>query len=271
MKRYYFVILSAAKNLFLLIFIFVFLPTTNNLLPAVFAQNCFSPSATPRAEGLITTQSLIGKFTTSSGACIIDLKTAFAHFKLKTFEDLKFTHFDQYNGPKVTITSTTLPSIANDTAYFRDGNLSISSAIAGSGTAVVIIKGDLTVGPIPGNQVVYGTALTGLVFIVSGNIYIDKTVTRVDGVLVSSGTIFTATDNTTNSITTCSSSTILAPNGALTLNGSLISLNSASLIKFCRYLLDNRNPAEIINHQIKYIVILRHIFSENLQRWTEIP
>ncbi|MBI2039527.1 hypothetical protein HYT18_00465 [Candidatus Microgenomates bacterium] len=228
-------------------------------------------SGTPRTEGLISAPSLTGKFNTSSGACVIDLRAAFAPFKLKTFEDLKYAHFDQHSGSKLNIEGSSLPPIANDTAYFKDGNLSITSPISGSGTAAVIVKGDLTIGPISGNQVLYGTPLTGLVFIVSGNIFIDKTVTRVDGVLISSGTIFTASDNTTTPPTACLENSVLTPNGALTINGSLISLTSSSPIKFCRYLLDNASPAEVINHQVKYVVILRNVLSEILQRWIEIP
>ena len=52
-------------------------------------------TGTPRAEGLSTTPQLDGVFNTTSGACIIDPKTAFAPFKIPTFDDLKSLYYTQ--------------------------------------------------------------------------------------------------------------------------------------------------------------------------------
>ncbi|MBU1000252.1 hypothetical protein KKE78_02560, partial [Patescibacteria group bacterium] len=105
---------------------------------------------------------------------------------------------------------------------------------------------------------------------VGGNVLIDKSVTQVDAVIISSGKIYTATNASANpiAITTCSSSSV--PAGQLVVNGSLISLDSSKPIEFCRKLANNSQPAEQIIHQPKYLIILRNLFADTMEKWSEI-
>ncbi len=56
----------------------------------------------------------------------------------------------------------------------------------------------------------------------------------------------------------------------LVINGSLISLNADTPIQFKRNLADNISAAEKINHEVKYLVLLRNLFSDTLERWSEV-
>lgn len=235
--------------------LFILYPVTYNLKPT-FAQTPSCGSGTPaRNEGLVTTPTVSGK-TSSTGACITGDEVIFVPFKIPNFEDLKSRFYTQSRFNKVEIT-TTLPAIASQTLYHKSNDLSISS-VSGSGTAIVFVDGSLT---ITGN-ITYGTAQTGLVFIVGGDVVIDKAVTAVNAVIIAQGKIHTAGAG-------CLPSTELA--SALTINGSLIALSESNQIRFCRRLSTNDKPSEVINHQSKYLVILRDMFSETLQKWEEIP
>ncbi len=158
---------------------------------------------------------------------------------------------------------------AGDHIYHITGNLTISSNISGNQTGVIFVDGNLNIGPIPSNKLQYGTANSGLVFVIKGDVNIDKDVTQVDAVIIAQGKIYTAG-------ATCSQ---LQPVTAsqLVINGSLVSLNEANEIEFCRKLgetgalKDSTDPAEIINHQVKYLVILRDLMSDTYQKWSEIP
>ncbi|MFH1536169.1 MAG: hypothetical protein ABIC96_03830, partial [Patescibacteria group bacterium] len=124
------------------------------------------------------------------------------------------------------------------------------------------VDGNLTIGPIPGNKLTTGASV-GLVFVVEDDVNIDPTVTQIDAVIISSGTIYTAGAGCANSAVTTAN--------ALTVNGGLVSLSDVSPIKFCRKLSDNSLAAEKIVHQSKYLIILRDLFARNEQFWSEIP
>lgn len=243
----------------LLITVIIFI----TLLPSTHAQTPTCTTSTPRAEGLVSApqQSLTSKFGTSSGACIIDPKASFVPFKIPTFDDLKSLYFDQSKATKSTaltsISSTT--TFSGDTVYYVNGDLTVSGTPTGSGTPVIFINGNLNIT----SNYTYGTPLTGTVFIVKGNVNIFSSISRIDTEIISEGTICTAYDG-------ISCPAINTTSSQLVINGSLISLNSATPIKFRRTLSDNTLPSEKINHQVKYLVILRNIFSETLQKWTEI-
>ncbi|MBI2334640.1 hypothetical protein HYU96_02455, partial [Candidatus Daviesbacteria bacterium] len=108
----------------------------------------------------------------------------------------------------------------------------------------------------------YGGPGSGMVFVVKGDVNIEKAVTRVDAVIISEGTICTSYDKVGNS---CSDSNV-----PLLINGSLISLNQAKPILFRRRLADNSLPAEKIVWQPKYLVILKDLFADTYQKWSEI-
>lgn len=66
-------------------------------IPTVFAQTPCSTSGSSsrsRAEGLVSTPSLTGTFTTTGG-CIVDTKSAFVPFKIPTYDELKSIYYDQ--------------------------------------------------------------------------------------------------------------------------------------------------------------------------------
>lgn len=176
------------------------------------------------------------------------------------------------------IANPTSAATDSDFIYHVAGNLNIEGNNDGDGTGVVFVDGNLNFN---GNYcygatgaTATGTAddcsaatspagLIGAVYIVKGDINIASNVTRIDAVLIAEGTIYTEGAE-------CSKSS--PPAGSpLTINGSLISLNPLKPPVFCRTLLDNSQPAEKINHQVKYLVILRNLISDTYQKWSEIP
>ena len=102
---------------------------------------------------------------------------------------------------------------------------------------------------------------------------IDKSVKLINAVIISDNTVYTAVDLLANPpVTTCIKNNIDvgASTNALTINGSLISLKEGSIV-FCRKLTDDFLwPAEKINQEPKYLVILKDLFSDTLQKWSEI-
>lgn len=187
-----------------------------------------------------------GSASSDTGVCVFgDDKVRFLPFRIPTYEDLKSIYYDQSKS------KNNLTYIPGD---FNAGNA------GGSGIRIIFVDGNLNFT----EDYTYGSGSTGTVFGVKGDVNIASNVTQVNGVLISSGTIYTAGAGcTTNSVVT-------AP---LTINGSLIALNESRPIQFCRNLQANNatQAAETINHQVKYLVILKDLFSETLQKWGEIP
>ncbi len=245
---------------FLILVALFLLLATNYKLPTAYAATlCGNPSPNPRAQGLVSTPSLSGIFGTTGG-CIVDSKAAFAPFKIPTFDSLESLYYTQSKNSSKVVISDTLPTITDQTIYLKTGGLTISANPTGAGTAVIFVKGNLNIN----SNITYGAANSGLVFVVKGDVNIDQSVTRVDAVIISEGTICTAFDGTS-----CPSTNILA--SQLVINGSLISLNPDKPIKFRRSLSDNSQPAEIINQQPKYLILLRNLISDTVQKWSEIP
>ncbi len=258
----------------LLLIIFSFVLLNINLSPSHAQTSACPPSTTYLATGLISApiiNSLPGTFGGStSGACVVDPGSAFAPFKIPSFNDLKSLYYDQAKSTssisKTKIigdaTNTNLNFTLINNLYDITGNLTINSANPGTGTGsgIVFVEGNLN---ITGNYT-YGTGTTGTVFVVSGTVNIAQAVTRVDAVIIAGGTICTASqlDNS------CPSQN--QPSSQLIINGSLISLTTSSPIKFRRTLAVNNIPSEKINHQIKYLVILRNTIVSTIQRWSEI-
>ncbi len=256
----------------------------------VFAQCTTPTSKTSRATGLVSTPSLSGKFGTIGG-CVIDPKlAAFVLAGIPTYLGLESSYFDQAkddpsllvnkNSP-ITGTESSTESFtqfnipmgttekAEDQLYFVDGDLNLTSEPTGTRTGVVFVRGTLTIGPIlDDNQFNFGSNTSGIVFIVQGDVNILTSMTQVDAVIISSGTICTAYDASTSS---CPTGNVTAD--PLIINGSLISLTGSAPIKFRRSLKgtgNNITAAEIINHQVKYLVILRNLISDTHQIWSEI-
>ncbi len=271
-------------SLFILCTLFL-LKTTNYQLPTAnaAADSCITQVGNPRADGLISAPSITGKFGNTTGICIKDPKAAFVPYKIATYADLKSNYFDQAKASNTVVkhdlpagdkTQSDIPlSAAGNHLYYvkktsagaGDGNLTITGNIAGNKTGVVFVEGNLRIGPIPGDKFNYGTSSTGLLFIVKGDVYIDSSVTQLDAAIVAEGTIYTAT---TGSFT-CNTNSKVA--SQLTINGSLISIGP-NKIKFCRSLSGNNNftqPAEKVIHQSKYVVILKDLAADTLEKWSE--
>lgn len=161
--------------------------------------------------------------------------------------------------------------------FTNDVSITNPSQINGNQTGVIFIKGNLTIGPIPGsNKLTHGNNNSGLVFIVKGNVNIHQSVEEIHAVIIAEGIICTAYDDST-SCPTSNVSTITGTNNPikqLIINGSLISLNQSDTIpiKFMRSrgVLDASEPAEKIVYQPKYLVILRNLVSDTFQKWSEI-
>lgn len=258
--------LSAIFVFFLLLFLY---PKTYTLKPiyATGTANCGSGDPV-RSNGLVTTPSVAGKFATSGG-CIVDSKVIFLPFKIPTYDELKSLYFTQAKSSSFATKEAVLQGDKdqgdipltgrNDHLYNVNGNLTISGNIPGGQTGVVFVDQDLTINPHSHRLTTPDNA--GLVFVVGGNVIIDPEVTQIDAVIIAQGAIYTAGLN-------CGPSRVIT--SPLTINGSLIALSEQNLIKFCRKLPINTPPAEIINQQPKYLILLRNLFSVTTQKWSEV-
>lgn len=247
----------------------LFLPFNGKKLPAYAAGTCGTPppAALPRAQGLVTAPSLgdtSNFYVDSSGRCIIDLNTAFVPYKIPAYADLKSLYYTQQSTATkspIDTSSTSIPSVSDNTVYNYTNAAGVtigssSSNFTYNGTSVVFVDNDLNI-----NGNIVGDNSSGLVLMSGGNINIASTVTRIDAVLITEGTIYTAGSG-------CRSSSVST--SQLVINGSFISLNPDHPINFCRTLSDNRVAAEQINNEPKYLVLLREIIYQNLQKWSEI-
>lgn len=260
-------------TIFLLLLLY---PIPYTLTPTYAQSTSDCGGGTPaRATGLVSAPAKDDKtkFLTS-GACIIDPKVAFAPFKIPTFDDLKSLYYTQATTSSTVTkhavltgdkTEKDIPLTDTDHLYTISDNLTISNNITGNQSGVIFVDGNLTIKP-SNNKLTHGSTTSGLMFVVRGDVNINQSVTRVDAVIISEGIICTAFDGTI-----CPSGlTDPATTSQLIINGSLISLKSDKPIKFRRTLSDNSQPAEVINHQVKYLVILRNLISDTYQKWSEV-
>ncbi|MBI2196011.1 hypothetical protein HYU45_00170 [Candidatus Daviesbacteria bacterium] len=237
---------------------------TTSVTQSVNATNC--GNGLPRAEGLVTTPILEGKFGTTgkcaTGNTVTPLREVeFRPFKIPTYEDLKSLYYTQSKvkvAPKSD--SVLLPETEEGKVFsYTASEVNINDIYRYDKTAVIFIEGNLNINK---NIITAPAAPTkGLVLVVKNNINIDKAVNQIDAVIISSGNIYTAG---------AACSTNLIPANALTVNGSLVSLNPGKIV-FCRTLNNNSQAAEKINNQPKYLVILSNLFATTLQKWSEIP
>lgn len=223
-----------------------------------------------RATGLVVSPSLTGSFSTL-GACVIDPQAApFLPFRIPTYEDLKSLYYTQaksairkeqiQGSPNQGDQGQFASAFSQNDIVLVDGDLSgINISVNPNKASVIFIERKLTFG----RDLTYNNNDSGLVFVVKEDVIIEPQVTQIDAVIISSGNIYTAGENcTVNSFQT---------SNPLVINGSLISLStdSSKKIHFCRKV--SGEAGEIINHQPKYLVILRNIYSDILHRWSEIP
>lgn len=196
-------------------------------------------------------------------------------------------------GPDALLNATTQldTGIGASRLYNYPGNLTIgASAFTGTKVALIFVTGNLIIG----SDINYGDSTPGsgtktddskgggLVFIVQGQVLINagaprsSQVQQINAVIIAEG----LSGPTTKSIcTACASdgtpnyqfvSDLSNYDNQLVINGNLVALNTTRPIYFARGLYDNMIPAEVINFQPKYLVILKDVLSSTLKIWTEL-
>ncbi len=239
-------------------------------------------SSTCPTSGSIVSDSLVqagsqttgGKIYSTIGTCVIDPQAAFVSYKIPTYEELKSIYYTQaktlptinkhsaLSGSDFTQSNIPLTS-PNDHLYYLPGNLTINGPLSGSTTGIIFVDGNLNIN----NNINYGTGTTGVVFIVKGDINIDIGVTLINAVLISGGTICTAYESGCPTDYSDPAGT-----SQLVVNGSLISISqdtSNQKVILRRSIFDNTQPAEKINQQAKYLVILTNLFTQTLNITSE--
>lgn len=252
------------------LYVFLFLASCILLLVSVPAfaleQPCTLESSvtkTPRTNGLVTTNSFsnVAIFGTSAETCITGTITNYPQFKVPTYDDWLSRFYKQSVSTKKQPASDIFPTdkYTTDGIYHVTSNLIIDKKLTGTGLQIIFVDGDLT---FKQKELNYPTTDTkgGLVFIVKGNINIEKDVERIHAVLVSFGTICTASEANGD----CPAGPIQTKQ--LVIYGGLISLNQEDLdgIKLIRALKDNAQAAELILNQPKYIPLLKGALPEGL-------
>lgn len=225
---------------------------------------CRTQIPNPRVkDGLITTPILYNNFSNTTGACVVGNPASFVPYKIPDYADLKTIYYTQSKATKTVETGNILLNPDNNRLYNYTNATGVSadSIAYGNKIAVIFVEKDLTI-----NRNITGTG--GLVIVVGGDIKIATAVIQIDAVLIAGGKIYTA-----GGAAGCGSSSPVSAINKLVINGSLISLDSNKTIEFCRTLGagNNTTPAELINNQPKYLVILRNLYSDTLQKWSEIP
>lgn len=210
-------------------------------------------------NGLISAPDAGSNFGNFSANCVVGSQASFAPFKIPGYDDLKSIYLTQSKASKTINTGTSLAAVADGNIYNYTNISGVSVGVYNyTGTAVVFIDGSLS---ITGN--ITGTSNMGLVLVAGGDISIMPAVTQINAVLISAGHIYTGGSG-------CSYTSPVTAS-QLIVNGSLISLSSSNNIEFCRTLGNgNTSPAELINNEPKYLVILRNLYADTLQKWSEI-
>lgn len=227
-----------------------------------------------QATGLISTsQEIEGTFGNLVGTCITNPQAAYVPFKIPNFEEIKTVFYNQARST-VGVQKIDIYNDANQsnikfngsTDYLVNisGKLKIDGPVIGNKTGVVFVEDSLQID----SNINYGSGTSGLVFVVKGNIDIAPTVTKIDAVLISEGTICTATPTSGD----CSGVVEPGTTKQLVINGNLIALSQTNPtpIRFRRNLDDNSLAAEVVNHESKYFVILKNLFSQTLTITTEL-
>lgn len=260
----------------------------------VFAVNC--QAGEPEVEGGFITSGRSNKPCNTPAnlpPVIFNPQSAFLSFKIPSYDDLKLIFYDQSKSAnKATVSplavgldvtvgqlNAAVASLQSQVGvkkkpgrndldegiFLVDGTLLINGSlfpgrVLDDAAFVVFVKDNLIIS----QNINYARDRNdgGLVFVVGKDVFIEKSVRQIDAVIISSGQICTAADGQI-----CGAPLDTDP---LIINGSLISLNAQKPIKFSRDLPDNTDPAEIINYQPKYLVILKNILSGSVQKWAEV-
>ncbi|MFA5932528.1 MAG: hypothetical protein WCV81_05255 [Microgenomates group bacterium] len=175
-----------------------------------------------------------------------------------------------------TLTPTPTPVAANGKLYRITGDLTLNSDITVYETGVIFVDGNLTIN----TNILNNNATKGLVFVVKGEIFIQRDVTKVNAFLIAHGKNSSGDDITPfctayDPVDGCNDYAVNATRKYLEINGSIISLNqnTAYPANFARKKYDAilaDKPAETINYEAKYLVIMKDIFSRDLRIWREV-
>lgn len=255
-------------KLFLLGAIFLLFSLYPNpyILSPSFAQtnNCLSQTTNPRvSNGLISSisRSASDLFGSNTGNCTITPDTFRSRIRtVPSYAELKSKYFDQSKATsKQEMSSFPTTPFSGDNLYHSAGSLSINSTTTGSGTQIFFIDGDLNIN----TNVSYhrADASGGLVFVVSGNVNVDPGVTEIDAVVITGGRFCSA-------VSADGSCSKVYRATQLNIYGSLVNLSKPP--QLVRSLTDNSTPAEVINFQPKYFILLKNLFTETVKISAEI-
>lgn len=250
----------------------VLIGLTRNLGLA-YAQSCGTGST--KADGLVSAFSIDPNF--SSGGCVsgslsyIPLNQA--RIVISNYQSLVNKYYTRNTtATKIILDQpvygSAIPGLGANTLLYRNGSLnlqgSVLSNISGGNVLVFFVNGNLNietnVTEAQNNQA------GGVVFVVKGKVNVASNVTVINAVIIAEGQICSACDNSG----TATNNPIFPFDQPLVITGSLISLDTSSPIRFVRQYNNNLQPAEQINAQAKYLVILKDIFGEKIKVYQEI-
>lgn len=250
--KFYFVILLSTFY-----FLLFHAPSPSQTIKASTTDPCKVGTPT-RAEGLISATDITATskfYRAAAGACLVGTGSIYAPFKAPSFQDLLSLYYDR--SKKVSLKKTDLPKdskFSEDGLYKISGDLKLDKNPTGTGEEVIFVLGNLLVL----KDIKYHTsdASGGLIFIVKGDINIDPNVKQIDAVLIGFGSICTSFNGT------CPTGFVSGEQ--LTINGSLISLNSSdpNALKLRRELADNTSAAEQVVYQPKYLAIFNDLLTD---------
>lgn len=278
----------------ILILVFAYLNLTKTTLAAA---TCPTGSF---SEGLVTGGSL-SNVSAVKGNCISGNEVVYDVSDLPSYQTLKKNYYEKarangflvrkpISGPadETRIDSNdakTPPAepLTESVIFNVTGDLNINNNFANTqNTKLIFVDGNLNIGD-PNNasnpfstgaDFVYDNPQGGVIFIVQGSININSRIVKLDAVLISSG-VKPDKSNTTYTICTsydgnCMSLSQNKVTDRLVVNGSLISLNPEIAITFSRNNPNTTNvPAELVNQQPKFLVILKDLLTSTLEIRTE--
>lgn len=239
----------------------------------VSAESCGTGS--PKADGLVSAFSIDGNFRSST--CV---SGSLSYIPLNQTKIVISNYDSLYNkyylrnasATKIildqTIYNSAIANLGANTLLYRNGDLTLQgSALAnasGGNVLVFFVNGDLNIQTdITEAQ---SNLAGGVVFVVKNKVNIDRNVTNINAVIIAGGQICSACDSSG----VANNNPTFPFDPPLAVNGSLISLDSQNPIKFARQYNNNLQPAEQINAQAKYLVILQNIFGEKVKIYQEI-
>lgn len=263
------------------------------------SANCPSNDINPIRlwDGFLTTadttnaENIFAFLTPGPNRCIISNQAAIPQFSIKKYNELVSLYFDQFKPPSPSIQKKLLTgnqtqnapnspiNLSNTDQLYHiqksqtePGDLTINTTnFSGNKTKVIFIDGSLYIKKNIDYTSVPEEKTVGLIFVVQGEVNVEKDVTRIDALIITHRQFCSRYDSTLpgNCVSLGLGSYDLNP---LTINGGLVALNATDPPKFLRKLIDNNpnNPAEIINYQPKYLVIFSNIFSRSRLIWSEL-